>query len=296
MSDQQKDANLEITISDSENRLGPVPAPDPDTTPLVSVSDDGLTIISYRRPRNKRERQELRDAIGKLKLDGALPKQYPCFPEIFRKQKIWVWYRIEEVTNSKGEKRPTKVPYVVGGARKASSTDPATWSTFADAINTPMPPDFAGIGIMCTDGYTFIDLDHCREGDDVAPWAADILRRLNSYSEESPSGTGVHVLCLGSLKDAIKKNSVEIYSRARFLTVTGRHIGGTALTVNAADLEAIRADVANGKAGKPAPAPSKTTDDSDSGAEFRPRMISVIRWTRELFPAVRRVLPDGSHV
>src|SRR5579871_1767857 len=47
-------------------------------------------------------------------------------------QRRWVLWRLEMVRNNRGELCPTKVPYQRNGAH-ASSTDPATWCTYAEA-------------------------------------------------------------------------------------------------------------------------------------------------------------------
>ena len=53
----------------------------------------------------------------------------PCFddvPEALRARPQWVLWRIE---HKPGQKKPTKVPYRPDG-QHASTTDPATWSSF----------------------------------------------------------------------------------------------------------------------------------------------------------------------
>ena len=51
--------------------------------------------------------------------------------------------------------------------------------------------------------------------------AQDIIERLDSYTEISPSGTGFHVLIEGELPDGRnRRGSIELYDTARFFTVT----------------------------------------------------------------------------
>jgi P4 family phage/plasmid primase-like protien len=61
----------------------------------------------------------------------------------------------------------------------------------------------------------------------IAQWAQEIVDRLDSYTEISPSGHGVHIIvkaskpgpsCRGGYKDG----EVEMYSEGRYFTVTGR--------------------------------------------------------------------------
>ncbi|MCH8327724.1 MAG: hypothetical protein IID15_04270, partial [Candidatus Marinimicrobia bacterium] len=74
-----------------------------------------------------------------------------------------------------------------------------------------------------------MDLDHIRDADtgEIEEWALDVVRKLDSYTEISPSGTGIHVLLLGVKPgDACKRGNVEIYSKARYATMTGSHLAG----------------------------------------------------------------------
>lgn len=96
----------------------------------------------------------------------------------------WVVWRFEE---RKG--KTTKVPYQSKYplfSRKASSTDPATWSTFEETIRTYKEfenDSIAGIGFVVTDSpFTGIDLDHCRDAEsgDIEPWASEIMHRMRS--------------------------------------------------------------------------------------------------------------------
>src|SRR5690606_29554285 len=58
------------------------------------------------------------------------------------------------------------------------------------------------------------------------PEAQEIIKILDSYTEYSPSGTGVHILCKGIIppKDR-RKGNIEMYSEGRFFTVTGKVLG-----------------------------------------------------------------------
>lgn len=132
---------------------------------------------------------------------------------------------------------PTKVPLTVSG-RSASSTDPRTWSTYSEAMSSS-----AGAGpgfVLDGDGIVCIDLDHCLDGDRLAPWAAELLAALPpTYVEVSPSGDGLHVWGTGSLERGrrilFRGGPVEIYGSARYLTVTGRPFAGSVRTLGALD-------------------------------------------------------------
>ena len=126
----------------------------------------------------------------------------------------------------------TKVPYTPRTTRKASVTDPATFTTFDTAASQV---GYDGIGVRVADGIVGIDLDHCIESSNLLPWAQTVVDRFNvTYIEVSPSGTGIRSFCLlpdGFAYDTktyyIKKGNIEVYIPGhtnRFLTVTGNAI------------------------------------------------------------------------
>ena len=146
----------------------------------------------------------------------------------------WVVWRMEE-----RDGKPTKVPYnAKQPTRKAASDRPETWSTFNQAVFTLMNEPglrFSGIGFMLTPPYIGVDLDHCRNPDtgEIDPEALEEITSLSTYSELSPSGTGIHCILKGSIpEDGRKKGNREVYTRTRYFTVTGKHLTGTPGTIN----------------------------------------------------------------
>jgi hypothetical protein len=49
------------------------------------------------------------------------------------------------------------------------------------------------------------------------PAAARIVERCQSWTEISPSGTGLHIFVRGSLAWAIKGSGIEVYSEGRYM-------------------------------------------------------------------------------
>ena len=143
----------------------------------------------------------------------------------------WVAWRWEERSG-----KPTKPPLNPHTGEYASTTDPATWGTFQDAFRFRREhPSAAGPGFVFTkdDPYAGVDLDKCRnpETGEIAPWAQIMLSYLSSYSEVSPSGTGIKVFARGALPAGVHKGAIEAYDSGRYFTVTGNHIAGTPLTI-----------------------------------------------------------------
>lgn len=125
-----------------------------------------------------------------------------------------------------------KVPYNPRTGRNAKAGDPSTWASFDDTMDALARGNWDGIGFEFATGGKLvgIDLDHVVNPDtgEVQPWALDIVQRMNSYTEYSPSGTGLHIFVRGEIpqpgrKKVIDKNTgqaVEMYKEGRYFTVT----------------------------------------------------------------------------
>jgi putative DNA primase/helicase len=145
-------------------------------------------------------------------------------PEQLTERPQWVCWRLEM-----RDGKPTKVPYTPGTERRASSTDLMTWATFEEAFAAyeAGEPPYDGIGfVFCNaDPFVGIDLDKCRdpENGEITTWAQKIISRVQEgYVEISPSGTGIHIIVQGSVRDGgMRKGKVEMYARGRFFTITG---------------------------------------------------------------------------
>ena len=98
------------------------------------------------------------------------------------------------------------------------------------------------------DGWVGVDLDKCRDPETgiIEPSALAIIEKLHSYTEISPSGTGVHVYLNGQLPPGRRrKGVVEMYGEARYFTVTGAHLAATPTTIEhrTTELAAVHAEV-----------------------------------------------------
>src|SRR5215207_10383026 len=143
----------------------------------------------------------------------------------------WVCWRFE-----KRDGKSTKVPYSPLTGEKASSTDAETWVGYQEAVSAYQKQGYDGLGFVFTpeDELCGVDLDDCLdpESGEIEPWAQDIIEELNSYTEISPSRTGVHVLVRGKLPEGRnRKGRFEAYDRNRYFTVTGKHLAGTPRSV-----------------------------------------------------------------
>ena len=115
-----------------------------------------------------------------------------------------------------GSDKIPKNPYTGGNA---ASNNPNTWSTFDEAVSACDKFRFDGLGFMFANGYFGVDLDHCLDNLDFCD---EFVETLQSYAEISKSGTGLHIICKGTLPDGSRrKGGVEMYSSGRYFICTG---------------------------------------------------------------------------
>lgn len=113
-----------------------------------------------------------------------------------------------------------KIPINPYTGRNAMSNNPDTWGTMKDAVSACEKNGFDGIGFMFANGYFGVDLDHCTDDIDFCD---EFVETLQSYSEYSKSGKGIHIICKGELPSgARRKGNVEMYSSGRYFICTGR--------------------------------------------------------------------------
>ena len=73
---------------------------------------------------------------------------------------------------------------------------PETWGTFEEALAALERGGYDGIGFeFHNNGIVGIDIDHAIDPatGEVSALAREIIGKMNSYTEFSPSGTGVHI-------------------------------------------------------------------------------------------------------
>ncbi|MBN1937120.1 MAG: bifunctional DNA primase/polymerase [Anaerolineae bacterium] len=184
----------------------------------------------------------------------------------------WVCWRYE---TRKGSPKPTKVPYTPDGD-KAESNNPDTWRAFDVCAFLWAEGKCDGIGIVLDGGLAGIDLDDCIENGALSPLAQEIVDEINTYTEITPSGAGLHLLMWGKLPEGRRRDDalrIEAYDVGRFFTYTGRRLDGTPQTVERRDsqLAAVHARILPPRARPAASVPPGTLlpDDQDLLAKAR---------------------------
>ncbi len=155
------------------------------------------------------------------------------------------WVAWELRNNPKNPQKPKKAPINPHDGSNAKANDASTWGTFDEAMRMAIVNARKqglqvggnhGVGFEfgvepC--GFAGIDLDSviCEDGK-LKPFALDIVREMDSYTEISPSGRGLHILFrlnapLSEIGTRRKNDEIglEIYDSGRYFTVTGKVYG-----------------------------------------------------------------------
>jgi len=149
-------------------------------------------------------------------------------PEEMRSLNQWVCWKVEK--NSDG--KLVKVLYDPKTKAHAKVNDPKTWASFNKAIKAfDEDPFYDGNGFVVSveDPYCGLDVDHSRNPDtrELREDAKEIVDRLNSYTEVSPSGTGIRVWVKGKLPEkGRKRGDYEAYDSGHYFTFTGNVLNG----------------------------------------------------------------------
>ncbi len=149
-------------------------------------------------------------------------------PVSLRSTSQWVTWRY--ITR---DGKQTKAPVSPHDGSLADSTSSKTWGTFDEAIAVcKKDTSLAGIGFVFTadDPYCGIDLDNSIDANgEIRPWALDLLAKLDSYAEISPSRRGLKIFIKANkpgkrCRKVYHDGGIEIYDCDRFFTVTGERL------------------------------------------------------------------------
>lgn len=162
-----------------------------------------------------------------------LEPQFDRVPEALTSLKQWVVWKAVPKKRRDGSIKITKIPYNPVTKHQASTAKASSWGTFQQAVETyQLDSEFAGIGFVFSthDDLVGIDLDACFEEDGtLKPEAENAVNLVDSYTELSPSGKGLHIICRGRLPGSghcDKLNGREMYQQERFFTITAQIVSG----------------------------------------------------------------------
>lgn len=154
---------------------------------------------------------------------------YEKIPEDLKKLPCWIcWKAVPDTRSHSGIK---KIPIAPATGAAASSTDPASWTDFETAVKAS--ENYSGIGFVFDgrSGYFGVDVDDISDSvkdflngstDNIA---GEFILSLQSYTELSQSGNGVHIICKGKLPTGSRRRgNVEMYETGRYFVMTGNVI------------------------------------------------------------------------
>lgn len=161
-------------------------------------------------------------------IDAPLSCQSDHVPEQLKAYKQWVLWSVET-----RDGRATKVLRELNGSH-ARSNDRTTWTTYDEV------KEWAQIGFVFSpdDPFCGLDLDNSLdEAGRLKPWAREIVEKINSYTEISPSGKGCKIFGIGKLprnrifkiegdtRDGEKQSQLEMFDHGKFFAMTGNILG-----------------------------------------------------------------------
>jgi primase-polymerase (primpol)-like protein len=175
-------------------------------------------------------------------------------PDRLREMEYWVLFRYEE--GSGGEQK--KVPVMSDGSSvwRIDPTDTSSCTDFDGAYDRlhaskdelSQSESADGLGFVLSDEHYVVgyDLDDCFDATsgEISELALEIVNELSSFTEVSPSGTGLHVYARGALDETYQNKNdeqgLEVYQSDRFFTFTGRWIEGTPRSVEDRDVARVQ--------------------------------------------------------
>ena len=119
-----------------------------------------------------------------------------------------------------------KVPTDTNTGRPINALDNKYWMSFEQVIAATQNTEY-NIGVVTggTCRLAVVDIDKCIDSDgNLSDMAQDCIETLNSYTEYSQSGEGVHIYFFAALPDTYRNrtNGLEFYWQDRAIVVTGK--------------------------------------------------------------------------
>lgn len=150
---------------------------------------------------------------------------YERIPEELKLNKNWCLYRLVQGPE---DKKPRKIPINAYTGNPAKSNDSNTWADYETALDAVTKFVCDGLGYFFEPPYFGVDIDDIEdtieqyrdgETDNIV---SEFVHSLESYTELSVSGKGIHIICKGELPaGGRRKDNVEMYQNGRYFIMTG---------------------------------------------------------------------------
>lgn len=184
--------------------------------------------------------------MDRKKHKSEMEFDYSTIPKFMQEHGKFCLWKLEMKS---GKSKPDKIPYRINGKR-ADATNPQYYASFDEVVDAYAKGGYAGIGIGCFEPLRLVDVDDCVANGTLDSRGQDIVDTLDSYTELSPSGNGIHIFILvdgfayGSERYYINNRNThaEVYSpdvTGKFLTLTGKSIHGTDVCERISQLQIV---------------------------------------------------------
>lgn len=148
-------------------------------------------------------------------------------PDEMKSLDNWVLWKLVDRNDKK-----TKIPFQINSI-EAKVHNPQTWTSFENVCRWfAEGTEYGGIGFVFSKnaGLIGIDFDHIKDKN-TDEWNQEEIQdalSIGSYTEISPSGDGLHVICIGKKPGTIcKAGNHEMYDNVHYFTVTGNRFPGS---------------------------------------------------------------------
>ena len=149
-----------------------------------------------------------------------LKPKFENFPKELQRHDQWVVWKDK------------KIPYdPTRRNSKAKVTDPYSWGSFNQVNNAYIEGGWLGVGfVLSGNGIAGVDIDRCVIDGEPSKEALQLLAELDAaYIEFSPSGNGLRAfgfvnLPIKGVRGQLNGLAIELYTKGRYLTVTGHYI------------------------------------------------------------------------
>jgi hypothetical protein len=123
------------------------------------------------------------------------------------------------------------LPYMLKDGKKPSlnGTRPFSWVktpfrlSYDEAAELQQQKPGLGVGFIVPIGLLVVDLDKCVSGGIISAEAGKIVDEFGSYTELSPSGAGLHIICINDTHRVHTSHDISINGQKVELKPAGNH-------------------------------------------------------------------------
>ena len=189
-------------------------------------------------------------------LRSGLPEELQLLPR-------FLLYRLTPRSSGRAGKVPQRV--VGGRLQPTSPLSERAWLSLDDALDLLQLGHGDGLGLALRPdaGQVAVDLDGVVAGQKLTPAAATLVTELDSYTETSVSGQGLHVLLRGQLPGPRRRHAGLELIDTGFLALTGQRWPGTHLGISERQAQLDRLYRSAFPDSQPAASPSAPSTLSD---------------------------------